>query len=107
AVDALVENDSDARQNCEIDKDQDREGRTEDLEPERIEILREGTMQNDNIHVEDFSTGELPRNIQLLAKVDEEIGPFPPAPQSQNGEDYHNQTGSGPLFESFEFSLRL
>src|SRR5262245_25736294 len=59
APNALVENDGEARQNGEVDKNQNRERRAEDFEPERVEILRERTMQDNNILVEDFSTGEL------------------------------------------------
>ena len=64
-------------------------------------------MQGYNILVQEFPAGELPRNIQLLAEVDEEIGPLPPAPESHHAEDYDNQAGSRPLFEPLEFSLTL
>src|SRR5215468_11245564 len=62
-ADGLIEDDGDACQDGEIDKDQDREGRAEEFEPERIEILGERTMQDYNILVQKFAAGELPRNI--------------------------------------------
>ncbi len=85
------------REQRQVEPDQGRERAAEKREQQGVHVLRERTLLVVEVGIQRLAERELPRQVELIAEVEEHVRPLPPAPPAERSERHPDRRQTEPM----------